>query len=136
MTSTNQSTGIKFLYLSDPKNKERIITIARSVNIHTKEVSYAFAVCQPSTDVTGFPIRDGDQFRKKIGRDIAVGRLACLSLGNAQEGKFSGTVSLDDDRPIQAILNVLARDSRVTIARCAQEALRLREPAILESAAV
>jgi len=121
-TITNTVPNTKFLYLQDPKNSGRVITVARHVAPTSRVVSFAFAICQPSCDSTGMPIRMGDRFTKKLGREISEGRLANLLFAN-HAGNFAGTAKLDTDRPIRAILNVLARDPRVIVSRCAQAAL-------------
>lgn len=109
----------KYLYLTDPKNKNRIITIARTVDFPTQEVRYGMAVCQPECAVE---YRDGDQFNKKKGRLIAQGRLDNLAVSNTP-GKFSDILALGTDRPITTILRRLAGDPRVVISRTAQAAL-------------
>jgi hypothetical protein len=135
MTSSSNTTGvrnqqpttftgqsIKYLYLHDPKNPNRVITVARTVDHDVNEIRYAFAVTEPH-----------DRFVKKLGRQIADGRLVSM---NAQDrsSSFSDVLALENDRPITAILKRLAHDHRIVIRRTAEEALRLHSGPILENA--
>lgn len=120
--STLTGLSIKYLYLHDPSNAKRVITIARTVDHDLKEIRYAFAVSDPK-----------DRFVKKLGRQIADGRLASM---NAQDrvSSFANVLSLGGDRPITAILkNLVNEDTRVVVRRTATEALRLHSGPILET---
>lgn len=56
---------VKYAYLRDPQNPERVLTIARRWGKNGNKVHYAYAICRP----------DADQFNKAMGRTIASGRL-------------------------------------------------------------
>lgn len=72
---TNNNT-IRYMYLRDPKNSKRVVTVARMVNTERNEVVYGLSVCCPGNrDELGYPIDNGDPYNKRRGRDIATGRL-------------------------------------------------------------
>lgn len=56
---------VKYAYLRDPENPDRVLTIARKWGKNGNKVHYAYAICRPDTD----------QFNKEMGRTIAGGRL-------------------------------------------------------------
>jgi hypothetical protein len=62
--SENKNQDVRYTYVRDTREPERVLTIARRWGRHGK-IHYAYALCRPDTD----------QFRKDIGRKIASGRL-------------------------------------------------------------
>ena len=56
---------IKFAYVRDSDNADRVLTIARRWGRNGNKIHYGYALCRP----------DADQFRKDIGRTIASGRM-------------------------------------------------------------
>lgn len=63
MSETNNN--IRYTYIRDAENAERVLTIARRWNEERSKIDYGYALCRP----------DVDSFRKDIGRTIACGRL-------------------------------------------------------------
>ena len=61
----NVERMVKFAYIRDADNAERVLTIARRWGRNWNKIHYGYALCRP----------DVDQFRKDIGRTIASGRL-------------------------------------------------------------
>ena len=70
----------RFSYHPDPFERGRVVTVARA--IEDDKVHYAYAVCRPSSEATHYFGKNylvlhvpGDEFSKKVGRDISSGRL-------------------------------------------------------------
>ena len=63
--SKNVERMVKFTYIRDADNSDRVLTIARRWGRNGNKIHYGYALCRP----------DADQFRKDIGRTIASGRL-------------------------------------------------------------
>lgn len=61
----NVERVVKFAYIRDADNADRVLTIARRWGRNGNKIHYGYALCRP----------DVDQFRKDIGRTIASGRL-------------------------------------------------------------
>jgi hypothetical protein len=61
----NVERMVKFAYIRDADNADRVLTIARHWGRNGNKIHYGYALCRP----------DVDQFRKDIGRTIASGRL-------------------------------------------------------------
>lgn len=68
---------IKYAYVRDSENPDRVLTIARKWGRKGNKIHYGFALCRP----------DADQFRKDIGRTIACGRLLNKPLKVRPEGE-------------------------------------------------
>lgn len=62
--SESNNINIRYTYIRDRDDSERVLTIARRWSKSGK-LHYAYALCRP----------DADHFRKDIGRKIASGRL-------------------------------------------------------------
>lgn len=93
------SETVKFMYLRDPKNPKRVITVARQLTEDGKFVKVGWAVCRPTVREGKYIVSNGDEFNKKRGREIAVGRLkkngGCLR------------ISVEGKKPVVAIINAL-----------------------------
>lgn len=112
----NPYPGVKFSYISDPNNFERVLTIARRLvrvgDVMT--VEFAYSLNRPPTTIRYYRnntlmdtlVRpDGDKFDKRIARKIAYGRLLC---GDS----FSLPVT-DKDHPYDKVLEFLSNSDQV-----------------------
>jgi len=68
---------IKFAYVRDADNADRVLTIARRWGRNGNKIHYGYALCRP----------DADQFRKDIGRTIASGRMLTKPVKVKPEGE-------------------------------------------------
>lgn len=68
---------IKYAYVRDAENPDRVLTIARRWGRNGNKIHYGFALCRPDTD----------QFRKDIGRTIACGRMLSKPTKVTPEGE-------------------------------------------------
>lgn len=68
---------VKFAYVRDADNADRVLTIARRWGRNGNKIHYGYAVCRP----------DEDQFRKDIGRTIASGRMLTKPVKVKPEGE-------------------------------------------------
>ena len=68
---------VKFAYVRDAENPDRVLTIARRWGRNGNKIHYGYALCRPDTD----------QFRKDIGRTIASGRLLAKPVKVKPEGE-------------------------------------------------
>lgn len=67
---------VKFAYVRDADNADRVLTIARRWGRNGNKIHYGYALCRPDTD----------QFRKDIGRTIASGRMLTKPVKVKPEG--------------------------------------------------
>ena len=67
---------VKFAYVRDAENPDRVLTIARRWGRNGNKIHYGYALCRPDTD----------QFRKDIGRTIASGRMLTKPVKVKPEG--------------------------------------------------
>ena len=68
---------VKFAYVRDAENPDRVLTIARRWGRNGNKIHYGYALCRP----------DADQFRKDIGRTIASGRMLTKPVKVKPEGE-------------------------------------------------
>jgi hypothetical protein len=68
---------VKFAYVRDADNADRVLTIARRWGRNGNKIHYGYALCRP----------DADQFRKDIGRTIASGRMLTKPVKVKPEGE-------------------------------------------------
>ena len=68
---------VKFAYVRDAENPDRVLTIARRWGRNGNKIHYGYALCRPDTD----------QFRKDIGRTIASGRMLTKPVKVKPEGE-------------------------------------------------
>lgn len=68
---------IKFAYIRDSDNSDRVLTIARKWGKNGNKIHYGYALCRPDTD----------HFRKDIGRTIASGRMLTKPVKVKPEGE-------------------------------------------------
>lgn len=88
---------VKYLYLRDLKNSKRVITVARQLTDDDR-MRIGVAVCKPNLKPTAFTWGTvGDEFTKKRGREIALGRM----------NKSKEFISLDGQQPIKVAINTL-----------------------------
>lgn len=113
---------IQFSYHVDPKNRFRVLTIARVLINNGKEVAYGYAVCAPIRNDKGnrpraFYVRGGDVHSKKMGRAIATARL--------HTGRTLATVRVPEGgHPLRSVLRDLRDNSDHSFMyRIAQHAL-------------
>lgn len=111
----------KIEYLADPREPGRVVTLVSRINNDTKEVSFAYAINTPSrwikdvdkTRVTAYFV-SGDRFVKRIGRDIARGRL--------NNEKTATTVSFSEGQdPRRAIFEAMAKNDNSVIRRLSKD---------------
>lgn len=106
------STNIKYFYLRDSKCNNRVATFARSLFKEDGEegkatLKFAFAITFPGRkDEWNDEVNGGDQFVKKIGREISTGRLA----------KHPTEIELTKDvLPVVAMLKSIAKSDNPEI---------------------
>ncbi len=76
---------VKYMYVRDPEEPKRVVTIARRFSKNGNKIHYGIAVCKPdlhyddynhgSPFLSDYIPPPGDVFSKDIGRRIASGRL-------------------------------------------------------------
>lgn len=76
-SSNTDNRIIKFAYVRDADNADRVLTIARRWGRNGNKIHYGYALCRP----------DADQFRKDIGRTIASGRMLTKPVKVKPEGE-------------------------------------------------
>lgn len=114
---------IKFCYIRDQGNQARVLTLAYQIT--PTGVTYAYAINKPSSKRRdnlrelltgdGSLLHTGDQFVRKIGRNIASGRLS---------GGKSRSITCAPGKHIAAILADLSNDPKASPAnRVASEIL-------------
>lgn len=118
------TSSTKFLYLHDPKNPKRVITVARRVNLTTRVIDYALAICAPDRkNSLGGIAQRGDLYRKAIGRTIASGRLDLIHarIATSSMAELSNTVDLkEEEAPIRTVASALLQDPRPCVQRAAR----------------
>lgn len=120
----NKMSNTKFSYIHDPKNKHRVMTIARDVEDGTIFFGYSINRSignsfrpnmfdsQIVTTIKAHPI---DQFNKKIGRSIAEGRM------NRNRGELEGVTSfvsqVEGEAPHITVLKHLTKSKNQLVRR-------------------
>lgn len=66
---------VRYTYIRDPQNINRVLTVAREFDPETMQVRWGVSLCSPKCQGTYDPFGRGDKFQKEIGRKIAVGRM-------------------------------------------------------------
>jgi len=101
---THDTDRIVFTYLPDPQDERRRVTIARKRTNRPDGILFNFAINRPPS-----ALRDGDQFEKKLGRTISVGRLeknpflARIKAGETPLGAILRNMKLCDNIILQRI---------------------------------
>lgn len=120
----NIPKGTKVTYLQDPKNPKRVMTLAYKLGPEDS-VSFSYSVNRPTLWKTTQEsiwynyqsiykdLQEGDQFSKKTGCNIALGRL----------NSRPTSVALNGDKPKIACLKALETDSNSVVCRIAKYAL-------------
>lgn len=120
-TSVPNLECVRFLYVRDPDNHFRVLSIVRSVDLDNMVAHFQYCVNRPpewfvsrnprgAEKVHIYP-SGSDRFSRPRARQICLGRLATNPIA----------VSLLVDRPIAAIMKHLADDSNKIVSRIAKD---------------
>lgn len=106
MSNNNNSNPTKYLYLRDPDNNDRVLTLGRRVDGDTVTLAYSLNRVVPSLEAyrhNNFVPQDVvvDRFSKKVGQTIVTGRF-----DSGVENTHSFQLR-DGERPIEATLREL-----------------------------
>jgi len=82
------------MYIRDPNEPKRVLTVARRF-VEEDVLIVGWALCRPTTEW-----RQGDEFYKKRGRDIAVARM--------EMPRTQMVVSVKGQKPIHAVMHALS----------------------------
>jgi hypothetical protein len=120
-TSVPNLECVRFLYVRDPENHFRVLSIVRSVDLDNMVTHFQYCVNRPpdwfvsrgprGVERMHLSPSKSDMFSRQRARQICLGRLATNPIA----------VSLLVDRPIAAIMKHLADDSNKIVSRIAKD---------------